>query len=482
MSIDVRELLRSADGGPVQPDHGRIARRGRRLVARRTAAAVGAVAVAVTGVVGISLALIDGDSRTPVIGDPPQQDADPDGAEADETVDEPTPGDAAPERTAETDADDTASDNASSGPLDGPPSQSAEDAERDGVHPEIAARSFAERVDVDRAWTGSGTPRVVTDEGIWVASSIPMEAISFDDGQPLAGEPDGLYGRDLIDLIGYGEVLLLDHDEREILRAFPFPDFGPQSLVATDDAVYCSRQGDGGLPDSILCRIDRSTFEWKARIFPSSLDGWFPLSDPDTLHLPETWTVDDPPDVAIFQELRVVEGTLVTVGHDGQRHVDPETLELLGPLEPAATAQDSLLIERFLAFARDPSPQTAEAIWFADEVAIGLGPTLQTIVDAGDLADPAAWVIDVPDFRAYSGPFSALDLASDATETVVTVGAHDHCASPPLPAPVGFEDARRVSVQPARDTIDTCLHWWTVDLYLDEYGEVAAVTMDLWEP
>jgi hypothetical protein len=49
-----------------------------------------------------------------------------------------------------------------------------------------------------------------------------------------------------------------------------------------------------------------------------------------------------------------------------------------------------------------------------------------------------------------------------------------------VPPPIQVADLRRVSVQP-RDT-ESCLQWWTVDLFLTPDGKVAAVTLDLWEP
>ncbi len=50
-----------------------------------------------------------------------------------------------------------------------------------------------------------------------------------------------------------------------------------------------------------------------------------------------------------------------------------------------------------------------------------------------------------------------------------------------MPAPEGFEDHARISVQPDPDTIDSCLRWFTVDFFVAG-GEVEAITMDLWEP
>lgn len=43
-------------------------------------------------------------------------------------------------------------------------------------------------------------------------------------------------------------------------------------------------------------------------------------------------------------------------------------------------------------------------------------------------------------------------------------------------------DLRRVSAQPDPETIDSCLQWWAVDLFITDQGEIAAVTLDLFAP
>ncbi len=51
------------------------------------------------------------------------------------------------------------------------------------------------------------------------------------------------------------------------------------------------------------------------------------------------------------------------------------------------------------------------------------------------------------------------------------------------PAPagrVGRQALRRISIQLIG--IDTCILWYAVDLYLDEAGDVAGITLDVWEP
>ncbi len=151
---------------------------------------------------------------------------------------------------------------------------------------------------------------------------------------------------------------------------------------------------------------------------------------------------------------------------------------------PTATAADEALIADLLRFATDPTDAGANALPFAAEVELGLADDLMVTLSTDELVDPDAWWLDVEHFRAYVGPFSALDLAagSSPADTVVSVGEHPHCASPAMAGPEGFTDHRRVSVQPDPDTITSCLEWWTVDLYLDDKGRIDAVTLDLYEP
>lgn len=86
-----------------------------------------------------------------------------------------------------------------------------------------------------------------------------------------------------------------------------------------------------------------------------------------------------------------------------------------------------------------------------------------------------------PDRRcAYVGPFSALDLLAQDRPVTVTAGPHDHCAGPPMPIHAELEGLRQISIQPTDAT--SCLEWWVVDLFLTEAGDLAGVTLDLWEP
>lgn len=150
-------------------------------------------------------------------------------------------------------------------------------------------------------------------------------------------------------------------------------------------------------------------------------------------------------------------------------------------LDVSRTAAEEL-VDAFVAFAHDPTEASFADLPLAAEVELGLGPTLLRSADSGDLAATDAWVLDLEHFRAYTGPFSALDMLSRLDVYDVTVGDHPHCASPPVPAPAGYEDFQRIGVQPRLGLESSCLMWATVDLFVLPDGNVAAITLDMWEP
>ena len=144
--------------------------------------------------------------------------------------------------------------------------------------------------------------------------------------------------------------------------------------------------------------------------------------------------------------------------------------------------REEALVDLFVAFADHPSRETFEALPLADLVGIGLGPTLVKAVEAEALRDPSAWDTEVEEFRAGSGDFSPLSALARLDDYRVTVGPHPHCVSPPMAPPVGYEDMTRISVQPVLGINDSCLMWFTVDFFVNDAGEVVAITYDLYEP
>lgn len=115
----------------------------------------------------------------------------------------------------------------------------------------------------------------------------------------------------------------MDAAGEQILRAYPLPALPPNSLVVTDDAVYCGRYGDGALPDSMICRIDRTTLNWIVRVFP-----WETESALAGLYVPDNWTIDEPIDAAYVETMQITKDGLVVEGWGGEKLVDPLTLQL----------------------------------------------------------------------------------------------------------------------------------------------------------
>jgi hypothetical protein len=137
-------------------------------------------------------------------------------------------------------------------------------------------------------------------------------------------------------------------------------------------------------------------------------------------------------------------------------------------------------VRALTAFARAPGAGTFAAVAIADKVRLGLSDRILIERASLDLARPDAWALRQELFRGRIGPFSALDLLARDGATGISVGPHPHCASAPVPPPADLVGSRRVSIQPTG--IDTCLLWWTVDLFVSPAGQIEAVTLDLWDP
>ncbi|MBA2615454.1 MAG: hypothetical protein H0U90_06700 [Actinobacteria bacterium] len=147
------------------------------------------------------------------------------------------------------------------------------------------------------------------------------------------------------------------------------------------------------------------------------------------------------------------------------------------------TPRDRAILRRLAELARRPSARTASAVPFAGRVHLGLGSHLLLERARAELSDPQAWLLRPPggDFRAGVGPFSALELLGQSRGPLAfSLGPHRHCVSPPVPPPPRVASLRRVSVQPRR--LESCLQWFTVDVFLTQRGRIAAVTQDLFEP
>jgi hypothetical protein len=78
----------------------------------------------------------------------------------------------------------------------------------------------------------------------------------------------------------------------------------------------------------MLCRIDRTTGDISVRVFPSDVDSMFDPSLDAWIHIPDTWTFEEPAGLVLFEEIEVRDGTVSITGHSGSAEVDALTLEL----------------------------------------------------------------------------------------------------------------------------------------------------------
>lgn len=141
---------------------------------------------------------------------------------------------------------------------------------------------------------------------------------------------------------------------------------------------------------------------------------------------------------------------------------------------------DEHLVAAFVAFARAPDAAAFAALPLADEVGLALDEGQPLLVTAPRLARPDGWMIDVREFNGWAGPFSALDLLARDVATAISIGAHARCTGPVIQTPAALATLRHISVQPK--DIDTCLKWWSVDLYVSPAGRVTTVSLDLGSP
>jgi hypothetical protein len=158
--------------------------------------------------------------------------------------------------------------------------------------------------------------------------------------------------------------------------------------------------------------------------------------------------------------------------------------------ERQPTGDEMAMLEALVLFARTGDERYLARVPLSpDGVWLGLGDRLIVRRSQEELERPRAWRLDAEVFRGFVGPFSVLtQLASwgpgsdrqHVRESSVTVGPHPHCASPSVPAPAEVEEMRRLSIQPVGEL--ACLAWWTVDLFVEPGGDVAAITLDRYEP
>ena len=178
--------------------------------------------------------------------------------------------------------------------------------------PEVAALPFGLRV--------NATSTVRIDDETWAVSRLRGRGATR---VACEGPQEGRYGIDYVCGSEYGELVQLRG--RRIVRAYPFAGLPPQHVAITEDAVYCARQGDGGLPDSMVCRVDRDTDGLTVRIFPSEIDSAYADSERE---LPAGWTLDET-QISSVKFAADDAGVWAKAQNAGWTKLDPDTLEIV---------------------------------------------------------------------------------------------------------------------------------------------------------
>lgn len=144
------------------------------------------------------------------------------------------------------------------------------------------------------------------------------------------------------------------------------------------------------------------------------------------------------------------------------------------PQVGVASEHDHDLAALLYAFSRDP--QAATPPWAPRVTVLGVGGRARTTLARGQVVDVDRW--------RFAEPYdylSVLDALADSDGRYrVDLGPHPHCAGPARPAPRVFDGRRQISITP-RGPLDSCLDWWSIDLFVDDVGQIEGVSYTQWE-
>ncbi len=153
----------------------------------------------------------------------------------------------------------------------------------------------------------------------------------------------------------------------------------------------------------------------------------------------------------------------------------PCDLPELGPV----TGRDAALARLFYRFAADPSlgaPFVDGPVW----TGIDDGP-VATAVSEARRADLAAWQLEA-EYAERGGTFSALDVAAASGGYYeVRRGVAGTCPGGDGAAPPELAALRAISLTAPEDSIDSCLSWWGVTLFVD-HDRIRGVALRLGSP
>ena len=148
------------------------------------------------------------------------------------------------------------------------------------------------------------------------------------------------------------------------------------------------------------------------------------------------------------------------------------------PVEPTEEESDlGFLMADFASGGEGVYPELP----LAGDVLLALGPEVVARRQSGELFRRTAWAVNSADFAARVGPFNLLDLVPSPSEIVV--GPHMRCGgSEAIPSPPELVTYTRITILPLPGSIDSCLDWSAVSIFVDDNGSIRGVGLNLSEP
>lgn len=117
----------------------------------------------------------------------------------------------------------------------------------------------------------------------------------------------------------------------------------------------------------------------------------------------------------------------------------------------------------------------------ANDVLVALGSQVVARRQRSELFRRSAWTVNSEDFAGRVGPVNVLDMVPSPSEVVV--GPHSRCAGPEaVPSPPELVPYRRIGILPLEGSIDSCLEWSAVDIFVDDDGVIQGIALHLEEP
>lgn len=186
------------------------------------------------------------------------------------------------------------------------------------------------------------------------------------------------------------------------------------------------------------------------------------------------------PAALVDEFVMATETELVDDDQVGEIHLTAD-----GVLRNLSNRTEPTVSERDLGFLMADFASGGEGVYdevpLADDVLLALGSAVVARRQPTELFRRSAWAVNSSEFGGRSGPFNLLDYVPSPLQVVT--GPHARCAGPEaVPSPPELASYTRIGILPLDGSIDSCLDWSAVDLFIDDEGVIRGLSLHLSEP